>query len=168
MVRIHIARNSECESFNFFHQGGIMTTAQYPRSPKEQVGGLCHLGRLIDKIRMRNAGQIQDYNYLTVGFDKYLLDKLEIQGTDLEKRVLQGGTDAEIADWVKANGKALTDEEKAQWNEMVLNGGPKNDQAQQRFNANIEAVAKKRGVWVDQLPKVATWADCIELDEDRM
>ena len=127
-----------------------MTTVQYPRSPKEQVGGLCHLGRLIDKIRMRNAGQIQDYNYLTVGFDKYLLDKLE------------------IADWVKANGKVLTDEEKAQWNEMVLNGGPKNDQAQQRFNAKVEEVAKKRGVSVDQLPKVSTWADCIELDEDRM
>ncbi len=145
-----------------------MTTAQYPRSPKEQVGGLCHLGRLIDKIHMRNAGLIQDYNYLTIGFDKYLLDKLEIQGTDLEKRVLQGGTDEEIADWVKANGKTLTDEEKAQWNEMVLNGGPKNDQAQQRFNAKIEAVAEKRGVSVDQLPKVSTWADCIELDEDRM
>ena len=145
-----------------------MTTAQYPRSPKEQVGGLCHLGRLIDKIRMRKAGQIQDYNYLTVGFDKYLLDKLEIQGVDLEKRALEGGTDEEIVDWVKANGKALTDEEKAQWNEMVLNGRPKNDQAQQRFNAKVEDVAKKRGISVDQLPKVSTWADCIELDEDRM
>ena len=117
---------------------------------------------------MRNVGIIQDYNYLTVGFDKYLLDKLEIQGSDLEKRVLQGGTDAEIHDGVKVNGKTLTDEEKTQWNEMVLNGGPKNDQAQQRFNAKVEAVAKKRGVSVDQLPKVSTWADCIELDEDRM
>jgi hypothetical protein len=58
-----------------------MTTVQYPRSPKEEVNGLCHLGRLIDKIRMRNAGQIQDYNYLTAGLDKYLLDKMEIQGT---------------------------------------------------------------------------------------
>ena len=145
-----------------------MPTTQYPRSPKEQVSGLCHLGRLIDKIRMRNTGQILDYNYLTVGFDKYLLDKLEVQGTDLEKRALEGGTDEEIADWVKANGKALTDEEKAQWNEMVLNGRPKNDQAQQRFNAKVEDVAKKRGVSVDQLPKVATWTDCIELDEGRM
>jgi hypothetical protein len=145
-----------------------MTTAQYPRSPKEQAGGLCHLARLIDKIRMRNAGLIQDYNHLTIGFDKYLLDKLEIQGSDLEKRVLQGGTDEEIDDWVKVNGKILTDEEKTQWNEMVLYGGPKNDQAQQRFNAKVEAVAKKRGVSVEQLPKVSTWADCIELDEDRM
>jgi len=145
-----------------------MTTGQYPRSPKEEINGLCFLARLIDKVRMRNAGQIQDYNYLTIGFDKYLLDKLEIQGTDLEKRVLAGGTDGEISNWVKANGKTITDEEKAQWNEMVLNGGPKNGQAQQRFNANVEAVAKKRGVSVDQLPKVSTWADCIELDEDRM
>ena len=52
-----------------------MISEQYPRSPKEQVGGLCHLGRLIDKIRMRNDGLLQDYNYLTIGFDKYLLDK---------------------------------------------------------------------------------------------
>ena len=145
-----------------------MTTAQYPRSPKEQVGGLCHLGRLIDKIRMRNAGQIQDYNYLTVGFDKYLLDKLEIKGEDFEKRVLQGGTDAEIAEWVKANGKALTDQEKAEWNNMVLTFGPKAPMAQQAFDRNLAAIAEKRGVSVNQLPSIKTWFELIEHDEGRM
>lgn len=145
-----------------------MTTAQYPRSPKEQVGGLCHLGRLIDKVRMRNAGQIQDYNYLTVGFDKYLLDKLEIKGEDFEKRVLQGGTDVEIADWVQANGKALTDEEKAEWNNMVLTFGPKAPMAQQAFDKNLAAIAQKRGVTVEQLPSIKTWFELIEHDEGRM
>ena len=145
-----------------------MTTAQYPRSPKEQVGGLCHLGRLIDKVRMRNAGQIQDYNYLTVGFDKYLLDKLEIKGEDFEKRVLQGGTDAEIAEWVQANGKALTDEEKAEWNNMVLTFGPKAPMAQQAFDKNLAAIAEKRGVTVEQLPSIKTWFELIEHDEGRM
>ena len=145
-----------------------MTTAQYPRSPKEQVGGLCHLGRLIDKVRMRNAGQIQDYNYLTVGFDKYLLDKLEIKGEDFEKRVLQGGTDAEIAEWVRANGKALTDEEKAEWNNMVLTFGPKAPMAQQAFDKNLAAIAEKRGVTVEQLPSIKTWFELIEHDEGRM
>ena len=145
-----------------------MTTAQYPRSPKEQVGGLCHLGRLIDKVRMRNAGQIQDYNYLTVGFDKYLLDKLEIKGEDFEKRVLQGGTDVEIADWVQANGKALTDEEKAEWNNMVLTFGPKAPMAQQAFDKNLAAIAQKRGVTVEQLPSIKTWFELIEHDENRM
>jgi hypothetical protein len=145
-----------------------MTTAQYPRSPKEQVGGLCHLGRLIDKVRMRNAGQIQDYNYLTVGFDKYLLDKLEIKGEDFEKRVLQGGTDAEIADWVKANGKALTDSEKAEWNNMVLTFGPKAPMAQQAFDRNLAAIAAKRGVPIEQLAHIKTWFELIEHDESRM
>ena len=145
-----------------------MTTAQYPRSPKEQVGGLCHLGRLIDKVRMRNAGQIQDYNYLTVGFDKYLLDKLEIRGEDFEKRVLQGGTDTEIADWVKANGKALTDQEKAEWNQMVLTFGPKVEMAQKAFDRNLAAIAEKRGVSVEQLAHIKTWFELIEHDEERM
>ena len=63
-----------------------MTTAQYPRSPKEEINGLCFLGRLIDKVKMRKAGLIQDYNYLTAGFDKYLLDKLAINGEDFEKK----------------------------------------------------------------------------------
>jgi hypothetical protein len=134
-----------------------MTTAQYPRSPKEQINGLCFLARLIDKIRMRNAGQIQDYNYLTVGFDKYLLDKLEIQGVDFEKRVLQGGTDAEIADWVKA-----------EWNNMVLTFGPKAEMAQKAFDRNKAALAEKRGVSVEDLSHITTWYGLIEHDEDRM
>ena len=110
-----------------------MTTERYPRSPKEQVGGMCHLGRLIDKVRMRHAGLIQDYNYLTVGFDKYLLDKLEIQGADFEERVLQGGTEEEICQWIEAQGKPFSDEEKAQWNDMVLHGGPKNEAQRRAF-----------------------------------
>jgi hypothetical protein len=145
-----------------------MTTAQYPRSPKEQVGGLCHLGRLIDKVGMRNAGLIQDYNYLTVGFDKYLLDKLEIRGGDFEKRVLQGGMDAEIADWVKSNGKHLSDEEKAEWNQMVLTFGPKAEMAQKAFDRNLAAIAEKRGVPVEQLAHIKTWFELIEHDEGRM
>jgi hypothetical protein len=145
-----------------------MTTAQYPRSPKEQVGELCHLGRLIDKVRMRNAGQIQDYNYLTVGFDKYLLDKLEIKGEDFEKRVLQGGMDAEIANWVKSNGKHLSDAEKVEWNNMVLTFGPKAEMAQKAFDRNLAAIAEKRGVPVEQLAHIKTWFELIEHDEGRM
>jgi hypothetical protein len=145
-----------------------MTTAQYPRSPKEQVGGLCHLGRLIDKIRMRNAGQIQDYKYLTAGLDKYLLDKLEIEGADIEKRVLQGGMDGEIADWVKSNGKSLSEEEKAEWNNMVLTFGPKAEMAQKAFDRNKAALAEKRGVSVEELSHITTWTGLIDHDEDRM
>jgi len=132
---------------------------QYPRSPKVLLGGMAHLARFIDKIRMRHAGLIQDYNCITVGFDKYLLDFFQIRGEDFEKRVLQGGTD---------QGRPLTDEDIRQWNERILNGGPKDEAGRQRFQARRAEIAAKRGVPVERLPRTATWVDNIELDEDRM
>ncbi len=141
---------------------------QYPRSPKVLLGGMAHLARLIDKVRLRNAGQIQDYNYITAGFDKHLLDLLQIKGEDFERRVLQGGTDEELLAWVRAHGCSLTAEELRQWNDRILLGGPKDEPARQRFQARLGEVAAKRGVAVDTLPPVATWADVIELDEGRL
>ena len=82
-----------------------MTSQTYPRSPKALLGGIAHLGRFIDKIRLRHAGKIQDYNYITVGFDKYLVDFLQIDPKAFEQRVLAGGTDDELLAWVKTNGK---------------------------------------------------------------
>lgn len=63
-----------------------MTGRQYPRSPKALLGGNAHLGWLIDKIRLRHAGQIEDYNSITVGFDKYLIDFLGIDAKAFEQR----------------------------------------------------------------------------------
>ena len=54
-----------------------MTIQTYPRSPKALLGGISHLGRFIDKIRLRHDGKIQDHNYVTVGFDKHLVDSCE-------------------------------------------------------------------------------------------
>jgi len=59
-----------------------MTRQNFPRSAKALLGGMAHLGRFIDKIRLRHAGQIQDYDYITVGFDKYLVDFLGIDSND--------------------------------------------------------------------------------------
>src|SRR5207245_11475165 len=133
-----------------------MITQKYPRSPKILLGGMAHLARFIDKIRMRHAGLIQDYNYITVGFDKYLLDFLQIKGEDFEKRVLQGGTDAEILAWVKAHARPLSDEDIHQWNERILNGGPKDEAARQRFQARRAELAAKRGVPLEPPPRTAT------------
>ncbi|MCZ6801806.1 MAG: DUF5069 domain-containing protein [Nitrospirae bacterium] len=145
-----------------------MTTEQYPRSPKEQLGGIAHLGRLFDKIRMRNAGLIQDYNYLTVGFDLYLLNLLEISGEDLEQRVLAGGTDEELVAWIQANGRTLTDQDRTQWNDRIANGAPQNEAAQQRFEARRAEVGTTRGLSEKQLSQITRWVDIIEWDEGRM
>lgn len=72
---------------------------------------MAHLGRLFDKIRTGQKGLIQDYNYLTVGFDKNLLDFLQFDGATLKARVHQGGTDQEFLEWLKTSARPLSDQE---------------------------------------------------------
>lgn len=145
-----------------------MTQQTYPRSPKALLGGIAHLGRFIDKIRLRHAGRIQDYNYITVGFDKYLVDFLQFDPKAFEQRVLAGGTDEELLAWVKANSRKPSEQEIAQWSESLLSSGPKDDAARQRFQGRLQDIATKRGVVVSSLAPVSTWADVIELDEARL
>jgi len=140
----------------------------YPRSPKALLGGIAHLGRFIDKIRLRNAGQIQDYNYMTVGFDKYLVDFLSIDAKAFEQRVLAGGTDEELLAWVQANGKSVTDAEIRLFSRNLLKAEPKDDETRRRFQSRLQEIAAKQGVPVTALSPVSTWADVIELDEGRM
>jgi len=145
-----------------------MSTFQYPRSPKARLGGLAHLGRLVDKVRLRHEGHIQDYNYLTAGFDKYLLDLLQIAPQAFEQRVLQGGTEEEILAWVGAHARPLADDEIRQWNGRILHGGPKDDAAKQRFQDRLAEAAAHRGVSVECTSHLRTWADVIDFDEGRL
>jgi hypothetical protein len=145
-----------------------MTQQTYPRSPKALLGGIAHLGRFIDKIRLRNAGQIQEYNYITVGFDKSLVDFLQIDPKAFEQRVLAGGTDEELLVWVKANSREPSDQEIAQWSQGLLSSGPKDDAARQRFQGRVQDIPTKRGVPLSSLPSVSTWAGVIDLDEERL
>ena len=145
-----------------------MTQQQYPRSPKALLGGIAHLGRFIDKIKLRNAGQIQDYNYMTVGFDKYLIDFLGLDAKAFEQKVLAGGTDEQLLAWVVANSKPHSHEEIARFSQGLLASGPKDDTTRARFQGRLDEIAKKRGVPVSALPSISTWADAIELDEGRL
>jgi hypothetical protein len=145
-----------------------MTIQQYPRSPKMLLGGVAHLARFIDKIRLRHAGLIQDYNYITVGFDKHLIEFLHIDPKAFEALVLAGRSDQELLDWVKVQGEPRTPEEIAQWNQILLSSRPKDDAARQRFQNRLQEIAVKRGTPVTSLPSVSTWAEVIELDEGRL
>jgi hypothetical protein len=145
-----------------------MANPQYPRSPKSLLGGIAHLGRFIDKIRLRNAGKIQDYNYMTVGFDKYLVDFLGIDAKAFEQLVLAGGTDEALLAWVQANGKPVSEAEIRLFSRNLLNAEPKDDAARLRFQDRLQEISTKRGVPVSALPPVSTWADVIELDEERL
>jgi hypothetical protein len=96
----------------------------YPRSSKVQLVGIAHRGRIIDKILLRHARQIQDYTYLTVGFDRYLLDSLELDASAFEQRVHDEGTDMDLVDWVCTHMRSRSSEETAQGNQRIETSGP--------------------------------------------
>jgi hypothetical protein len=49
-----------------------------------------------------------------------------------------------------------------------LSSGPKDDAARERFKGRLHEIALKRAVPISSLPSVSTWAEVIELDEERL
>ena len=65
---------------------------KYPRSPKEQVGGIVYFGRLADKIRLMAAGELHPdlHANLGKGFDERCVSFLEVGYEALRARALDG------------------------------------------------------------------------------
>ena len=102
-----------------------MTDTIYPRSPYEVMDGWVHLPRLVDKIRLHEAGQLpDDYqpNYLHKGFDLAWFKASVVESDTLVGVVLNSITDGQVSDWVKANVNA-SDEAKAALRGKLLSYG---------------------------------------------
>ncbi|MBA4137708.1 MAG: DUF5069 domain-containing protein [Opitutus sp.] len=92
------------------------------RSPYDKsIGGLHHLGRMLDKIRLKLAGNLPpdfERNYgLSVGLDGQLCGFLNLKFADVEARVQAGGTDAEVAEWMFTQGMRPNRTQTMIWNE---------------------------------------------------
>jgi gluconokinase len=101
----------------------IMPAVDGLRSPYDKsLGGLHHLGRMIDKIRLKLAGRLpEDFqrNYgLSVGLDGMFCGFLGVKFEDVEERVRAGGTDTEIAEWILARGLRPNRSQAFIWNEF--------------------------------------------------
>jgi len=102
-----------------------MTDTIYPRSPYEVMDGWVHLPRLVDKIRLHEAGQLpDDYqpNYLHKGFDLAWFKASGVESGTLVGIVQNSITDGQVSDWVKANVNA-SDEAKAALRGKLLSYG---------------------------------------------
>ena len=102
-----------------------MSNTIFPRSPYETMDGWIHLPRLVDKIRLHEAGQLQeDYqpNYLHKGFDLAWFEASGVTPNTLVEVVKNSITDGQVSDWVKANVKK-TDAEKDALRTSLLSYG---------------------------------------------
>jgi gluconokinase len=132
------------------------------RSPYETVRGVRYFGRMIDKIRLHQAGTLPaDYHAnLGGGFDERCVLFLSLDYGALTARVKQGGTDEEIFDWAVAHGRKPSDEDVEVWNEFMRKRGWK-DEASERL-----AMRKKESHFEGR-DDIQTFFDYIDADEER-
>ena len=101
----------------------ILRMATYPKSPKDQVGGMMYFARMLDKIRLHARGDLSPEYHANMGAprsaDGVCLNFLRIHHDDLKKRVMEGGSDEEILEWCYQNGRRLNQGDLTVWNEFM-------------------------------------------------
>ncbi len=133
-----------------------------PRSPYERLGGIVHLPRMIDKARLYPLGKLHGYNYLTVGFDKYLLDLLCIEGSDFEAIVRSSATDEEVLARLKTRIGAAwpSDHAVAEFNSKLIQRRPDTPERKAKFDHIRRSLPPTKR-------RVETYFDLIDLEEGR-
>lgn len=133
-------------------------TEEYPRSPKEKLGGYVHLARMIDKARAKEAGMLGEYIY-PCPLDQALLGFLGVDADAFLKEATEGD-DQGIIEWLQHNAKVHTPEQIDAWNKVFLTRTPQNEESRQRFLKTRERVAPNR-------TDVTRWIDLLDLEEGR-
>jgi carbohydrate kinase (thermoresistant glucokinase family) len=94
------------------------------RSPYATVGRIVYFGRMLDKIRLHQAGRLPVADYaanLGKGFDARCCSFLRITYDELTLRVLEGNlTDAQLLAWAEQRGGPRSDEECEVWNGFMM------------------------------------------------
>ena len=133
-------------------------TKEYPRSPKQTLGGYVHLGRMIDKARAKSAGTIGEYIY-PCPLDQALLEFLGIGG-DVFYEAVKTRADRDILDWLTQHATARNPKEIEEWNATFLNRKPQNEESLRHFLETRNRIAPHR-------TDVTTWVDLLDLEEGR-
>ncbi len=90
-------------------------TKDFPRSPRERLGGYVIAARAVDKCRAVLAGTGGDY-HSGCPVDAMFLDFAGIKYDDFRAFVATGATDAEVADWIQKAAKPRPRIEIIKWN----------------------------------------------------
>ena len=126
------------------------------------VGGIVYFGRMLDKIRLRAAGQLPP-DYSTGTADRTLFDArctrfLCVNYEDLRRRVLQEGTDEEMLEWCFQHGYRPREDEIEIWNEFMRKRG-------WRDPGSTELEEAKRKAGLGSRADIQTWFELHAAEE---
>lgn len=132
------------------------------RSPADKVEGIVYFGRMVDKIRLHQAGKLpEDYQpNLGSGFDERCVHFLRVGYQALVDRVKEGGDDKALLAWAFGEGQRPDDEQVEVWNEFMRKRGW-NDEATPTLTRR-----KAEGGFASR-DDLQTFFQYIDLDEGR-
>lgn len=137
-------------------------TRQFPRSPRERLGGYVVAGRMLDKCRAVIAGTNGEYHF-DCPLDNTFLSFVGITADDFREFVATGADDAAVAEWIKANAKQHSAEEIVQWN---------NDMRDKQISSMpIELQQFLEEYIPENIPEgkiVRVWFDVYDIEEGRL
>lgn len=103
------------------------------RLPSEKLAGIYHLGRYVDKARLRSAGDLPE-EYLASfnkpkGLDGLFLSTLGLAEEEFLTAV-ECATDEEIGSWITSR---VSEKKISEWNELSFNLGRPGTPGRERF-----------------------------------
>ena len=90
-------------------------TKDYPRSPRETLGGYVIAARTLDKCRAALAGMAGEYHY-DCPLDNFFFAFAEISADDFKNFVASGASEEAVAEWIRQTAKKCPRIEVIKWN----------------------------------------------------
>jgi Domain of unknown function (DUF5069) len=134
-------------------------TQRPPRSPRCRLGGYVTLPRMLDKGRATIMGKNGEFKY-DAPFDQHIINFLGLDPAALLKQLAAGKGDAEILQWIGANGQHRPAPwEIEQWSEYMLRRTPDSDEE------TLILFFRRVGSFSKTREDIKTWMDLIDLDD---
>jgi len=137
-------------------------TKNYPRSPRETLGGFVIAARTLDKCRAVLAGTNGEYHF-DCPLDRQFLEFAGIGADDFKAFVETGADDAAVAGWITEHSKIKELSEIVQWNNKLRHTRP--------VDMPVELQVFLEGYIPQFIPKgrpVYVWFDVYDLEEKRL
>ena len=134
----------------------------YPRRPRQTLGGYVLAARALDKCRAVLAG-VQGEYHSNCPLDQRWLNFAEIDYQDFRSLIASGATDDEIAEWIEKNARKRPRAEVVAWNnkERDLRLSDLPHELQEYMENYIQQYVPRNRV-------VYHWFDVYDLEEQRI
>lgn len=136
---------------------------EYPRSPREVLGGYVILSRCLDKGRAFLLGMNGEYNYWYCSLCAQLEEFTGVDHEVMKEFIATGASDDEVGEWFKAQSKIKDPLEIIRWNNKMrgMRLSEMSDEGQEYLEKYIQET-------LPPFPPVYVWFDVYDIEEERL